>query len=175
MYALLATAVLGSLFFSPADRARSSDEWLISAGRNVQHRGEFGHTGLYTLEYRPAVATPAPTEAPRRLWSMDLQDLRPVFGLGASPDHTRYFYAGWRKELRWGQLRLSPSFSPVLFQPFGQSDPHARLQFRTAIEVHALPLGPAELGGGYFHISNGTLNRRNADIDALFLSLRLSY
>ena len=66
-------------------------------------------------------------------------------------------------------------FSPVLFQPFGDSDPHARLQFRTAIEVHALPVGSVELGGGYFHISNGTLNRRNADIDALFLSLRLRF
>ncbi len=173
MYALLASAVVGSLLFSPGDRTRAGDEWLISAGRSVKHRGEFGHEGLYTVEYRPGAA--AVTDDPDSRWGRRWRDLHPVFGLGASPDHTLYLYAGWRKELRWGPVRLSPSFSPVLFQPFGDSDPHARLQFRTAIEVHALPVGAVELGGGYFHISNGTLNRSNADIDALFLSLRLRF
>jgi hypothetical protein len=104
-----------------------------------------------------------------------LRGLTPVVGAGVSPDQTRFVYAGWRKELRWGSVRLSPSFSPTLYQPFGEDDPHARLQFRTALEAHAWQAGPVELGVGYFHISNGTLTRRNAGIDAAFVSLRAHY
>jgi len=104
MYALLASAVVGSLLFSPGDRTRAGDEWLISAGRSVKHRGEFGHEGLYTVEYRPGAA--AVTDDPDSRWGRRWRDLHPVFGLGASPDHTLYLYAGWRKELRWGTVRL---------------------------------------------------------------------
>ena len=163
MYAVLAAAIIGSLFWSPADRSYHGDRWLASGGQSLHHRGDAGHQGILTLEYRPD--WPAPLVGPR-------SDLKPVLGLGVSPDQTRYLYAGWRKELRWGALQITPSFSPTLFQPFGQDDPHARLQFRTGLEVTGWRLGDVELGAGYFHISNGNLNARNANIDAVFLSLR---
>lgn len=169
MYAVFAAAIIGSLFFSPADPARRGDEALLSLGQSIHHRDEAGHRGLVSFEYRPDQRLDPPLDVG------SLRDLRPLLGVGLSPDHTRFLYAGLRKELRWGTFKISPSFAPTLYQPFGQDDPHARLQFRTALELHAAQDGPVQLGGGYFHISNGTLTRRNAAIDALFLSLRLRF
>ncbi|BDI07693.1 hypothetical protein CATMQ487_46630 [Sphaerotilus microaerophilus] len=85
MYAVLAAAIIGSLFWSPADRTHHGDRWLASVGQSLHHRGDAGHPGLVTLEYRPD--RPALLVGPR-------SDLKPVLGLGVSPDQTRYLYAG---------------------------------------------------------------------------------
>jgi hypothetical protein len=160
MYALLAATTLATLFWSPPDPSFIEDEWVLTAGRNVHHRADFGHRGLVTLEYRPY----------RPIGMM--RGLSPTFGLGLSPDRTRYAFAGVHKDVHLGQFVVTPSFSPTLFQPHGEDDRHALLQFRTSVEVHALAVGQLRMGVGYSHISNGTLTSRNAGIDAFSLTLR---
>jgi hypothetical protein len=160
MYATFVSMTLATLLMSPHERSPADDEIAVTVGRNAAYKSGAGKSGLLTLEFRPTAEVGAAT------------GLKPVYGLGFSPDGTRLAFAALRKTLRVGRASVTPSFGPALYWPYGHNDGKALLQFRTGVEVHATVVGGARLGIGFYHLSNADLTPRTAAIDAFHVSLR---
>ena len=90
-----------------------------------------------------------------------LGTLSPVTGVLITADNASYFYTGIQAEYNIGNINLTPSFTPGLYNAGDGKDLGHVMEFKSEIQLSVDLFTNTELGFSYNHISNASLGDKN--------------
>ena len=90
-----------------------------------------------------------------------LGTLSPVTGALITGDNAAYVYTGVQAQYKLGNINLTPSFTPGLYNEGNGKDLGHIVEFKSEIQLSLDLLKNSELGFSYNHISNASLGEKN--------------
>lgn len=147
-----------------AQKAQDEKLWVLTVGKNSPKKDTGAKDGIVSLEYRPQ----------QEMWWR----FKPLYAAGVSTDGIVYATAAVRKDFQLGPIQITPHFGPTLYQSkidqrFSGSE---LIQFRTGFDILIPITKEVSIGGGYYHISNGNLNRKtSAELDITNISVQYKF
>ena len=90
-----------------------------------------------------------------------LGTLSPVTGFMITENNAGYVYTGVQAQYSIGNLNITPSFSPGLYEEGDGKDLGHVLEFKSELQLSLDLFSNSELGFSYNHISNASLSEKN--------------
>jgi len=90
-----------------------------------------------------------------------LGTLSPVTGFMITENNAGYVYTGVQAQYSIGNLNITPSFSPGLYEEGDGKDLGHVLEFKSELQLSLDLFSNSELGFSYNHISNASLGEKN--------------
>ena len=90
-----------------------------------------------------------------------LGTLSPVTGALITQDSATYFYTGVQAMYKVGNINITPSFTPGIYNQGDGKDLGHALEFKSEVQLSFDFLTNSELGFSYNHISNASLGDKN--------------
>ena len=90
-----------------------------------------------------------------------LGTISPVTGALITGDNAAYIYTGVQAQYKLGNINLTPSFTPGLYNEGNGKDLGHIVEFKSEIQLSLDLLKNSELGFSYNHISNASLGEKN--------------
>ena len=143
------------LFFSPAN----SEENKVL---NDEHELNF-YSGIFDFSDDGARSTIFGFEHQNENLFRDsfLGILSPVSGALITADNASYIYTGIQAQYKIGNINLTPSFTPGLYNEGDGKDLGHLVEFKSEVQFSLELFNDAELGFSYNHISNASLGDKN--------------
>ena len=94
-----------------------------------------------------------------------LGNLSPITGALITADNATYFYTGVQAQYKIGNLNLTPSFTPGLYNEGNGKDLGHVLEFKSEIKVGLDIFDNSKISYSYSHISNNDWGDRNPGTD----------
>ena len=143
------------LFFSPAN----SEENKVL---NDEHELNF-YSGIFDFSDDGARSTIFGFEHQNENLFRDsfLGILSPVSGALITADNASYIYTGVQAQYKIGNINLTPSFTPGLYNEGDGKDLGHVVEFKSEVQFSLELFTDAELGFSYNHISNASLGDKN--------------
>tara|TARA_B100001146_G_scaffold206107_1_gene200523 strand:+ start:94 stop:618 length:525 start_codon:yes stop_codon:yes gene_type:complete len=143
------------LFFSPAN----SEENKVL---NDEHELNF-YSGIFDFSDDGARSTIFGFEHQNENLFRDsfLGILSPVSGALITADNASYIYTGIQAQYKIGNINLTPSFTPGLYNEGDGKDLGHVIEFKSEVQFSLELFNDAELGFSYNHISNASLGDKN--------------
>ena len=143
------------LFFSPAN----TEENKVL---NDEHELNF-YSGIFDFSDDGARSTIFGFEHQNENLFRDsfLGILSPVSGALITADNASYIYTGIQAQYKIGNINLTPSFTPGLYNEGDGKDLGHLVEFKSEVQFSLELFNDAELGFSYNHISNASLGDKN--------------
>jgi len=90
-----------------------------------------------------------------------LGNLSPITGALITADNATYFYTGVQANYKIGNLNLTPSFTPGLYNEGDGKDLGHILEFKSEIQLSLELPKESQFGFSYNHLSNASLGEKN--------------
>ena len=90
-----------------------------------------------------------------------LGNLSPITGALITADNATYFYTGVQAQYKIGNLNLTPSFTPGLYNQGNGKDLGHVLEFKSELQLSLDLSKESQLGFSYNHLSNASLGEKN--------------
>ena len=90
-----------------------------------------------------------------------LGNLSPITGALITADNATYFYTGVQANYKIGNLNLTPSFTPGLYNEGNGKDLGHILEFKSEIQLSLELPKESQFGFSYNHLSNASLGEKN--------------
>ena len=90
-----------------------------------------------------------------------LGNLSPITGALITADNATYFYTGVQAQYKIGNLNLTPSFTPGLYNQGNGKDLGHVLEFKSELQLSLDLPKESQLGFSYNHLSNASLGEKN--------------
>ncbi len=90
-----------------------------------------------------------------------LGNLSPITGALITADKATYFYTGVQAQYKIGNLNLTPSFTPGLYDQGDGKDLGHILEFKSELQLSLDLPKESQLGFSYNHLSNASLGDKN--------------
>ena len=90
-----------------------------------------------------------------------LGNLSPITGALITADNAAYFYTGVQAQYKIGNLNLTPSFTPGLYNQGDGKDLGHVLEFKSEIQLSLDLPKESQFGFSYNHLSNASLGDKN--------------
>ena len=90
-----------------------------------------------------------------------LGNLSPITGALITADNAAYFYTGVQAQYKIGNLNLTPSFTPGLYNQGDGKDLGHVLEFKSEIQLSLDLPRESQFGLSYNHLSNASLGDKN--------------
>ncbi len=90
-----------------------------------------------------------------------LGNLSPITGALITADNATYFYTGVQAQYKIGNLNLTPSFTPGLYNEGNGKDLGHVLEFKSELQLSLDLSKESQLGFSYNHLSNASLGEKN--------------
>ena len=90
-----------------------------------------------------------------------LGTLSPVTGALITADNATYFYTGVQAQYNIGKIKLTPSFTPGLYNQGDGKDLGHAVEFKSEVQLSLDIFEQSQLGFSYNHISNASLGEKN--------------
>ena len=90
-----------------------------------------------------------------------LGTLSPVTGALITADNATYFYTGVQAQYNIGKIKLTPSFTPGLYNQGDGKDLGHAVEFKSEVQLSLDIFKQSQLGFSYNHISNASLGEKN--------------
>ena len=90
-----------------------------------------------------------------------LGNLSPITGALITADNATYFYTGVQANYKIGNLNLTPSFTPGLYNEGDGKDLGHILEFKSEIQLSLELPKESQFGFSYNHLSNASLGDKN--------------
>tara|TARA_Y100000590_G_scaffold352236_1_gene404741 strand:- start:341 stop:841 length:501 start_codon:yes stop_codon:yes gene_type:complete len=87
--------------------------------------------------------------------------LHPVTGFFFTVDNAKYIYTGFQTTYDKGSYKITPSFTPGLYDKGNGKDLRHVIEFKTEIQITYNITDKSELAFSYNHISNANLGDNN--------------
>lgn len=116
----------------------------------------------YQLEYR----------SDYEIFLSDPLFIRPLIGLMGTEKGALYLYTGIAFDLFLGRhLVFTPSFAPGLYYDGGGKSLGFPLEYRSTVELAYRTNNEARIGFQFYHISNGSVGKKNPGTESLVFFL----
>ena len=89
-----------------------------------------------------------------------LGNLSPITGALITADNATYFYTGVQAQYKIGNLNLTPSFTPGLYNQGNGKDLGHVLEFKSELQLSLDLSKESQLGFSYNHLSNASLGEK---------------
>lgn len=94
--------------------------------------------------------------------------IRPLFGVMGTEKGALYFYTGIAFDVFLGKsVVFTPSFAPGLYFDGGGKSLGFPLEYRSSVELAYRAKNEARTGVQFYHISNGSVGRKNPGTESL--------
>ena len=90
-----------------------------------------------------------------------LGNLSPITGALITADNATYLYTGVQAQYKIGNLNLTPSFTPGLYNQGNGKDLGHVLEFKSELQLSLDLPKESQLGFSYNHLSNASLGEKN--------------
>ena len=90
-----------------------------------------------------------------------LGNLSPITGALITADNATYLYTGVQAQYKIGNLNLTPSFTPGLYNQGNGKDLGHVLEFKSELQLSLDLSKESQLGFSYNHLSNASLGEKN--------------
>ena len=90
-----------------------------------------------------------------------LGNLSPITGALITADNATYLYTGVQAQYKIGNLNLTPSFTPGLYNEGNGKDLGHVLEFKSELQLSLDLSKESQLGFSYNHLSNASLGEKN--------------
>ena len=90
-----------------------------------------------------------------------LGNLSPITGALITADNATYFYTGVQANYKIGNLNLTPTFTPGLYNEGDGKDLGHILEFKSEIQLSLELPKESQFGFSYNHLSNASLGEKN--------------
>jgi len=90
-----------------------------------------------------------------------LGTLSPVSGLMITGDTAGYVYTGVQAQYKFGNINVTPSFTPGLYHQGDGKDLGHVVEFKSEVQLSVNLFQNSQLGFSYNHISNASLGEKN--------------
>jgi|TARA_B100000424_G_scaffold249979_1_gene224323 lipid A 3-O-deacylase len=90
-----------------------------------------------------------------------LGNLSPITGAMITADNATYFYTGVQAQYKIGNLNLTPSFTPGLYDQGNGKDLGHILEFKSEVQLSLDLPKESQFGFSYNHLSNASLGEKN--------------
>ena len=90
-----------------------------------------------------------------------LGNLSPITGALITADNATYLYTGVQAQYKIGNLNLTPSFTPGLYNQGNGKDLGHVLEFKSELQLSLDLSKESQLGFSYNHMSNASLGEKN--------------
>ena len=90
-----------------------------------------------------------------------LGNLSPITGAMITADNATYFYTGVQVQYKIGNLNLTPSFTPGLYDQGNGKDLGHILEFKSEVQLSLDLPKESQFGFSYNHLSNASLGEKN--------------
>ena len=90
-----------------------------------------------------------------------LGNLSPITGAMITADNATYFYTGVQAQYKIGNLNLTPSFTPGLYDQGNGKDLGHILEFKSEVQLSLDLPKESQFGFSYNHLSNTSLGEKN--------------
>ena len=97
--------------------------------------------------------------------------LSPVTGALITADSATYFYTGVQGEYKMGNIDITPSFTPGLYDKGDGKDLGHVLEFKSEIQASLDLTKNTKFGMSYNHISNASLGKKNPGANSYMFNL----
>ncbi len=90
-----------------------------------------------------------------------LGTLSPVSGIMVTADTAGYIYTGVQAQYKFGNINVTPSFTPGLYHEGEGKDLGHPVEFKSEVQLSLNLFQNSQLGFSYNHISNASLGEKN--------------
>ena len=90
-----------------------------------------------------------------------LGNISPITGALITADNAGYFYTGVQAQYKFGNLNITPSFTPGIYHEGDGKDLGHIIEFKSEVQISLNLSKNSELGFSYNHISNASLGDKN--------------
>ena len=90
-----------------------------------------------------------------------LGTLSPVSGIMVTADTAGYIYTGVQAQYKFGNINVTPSFTPGLYHEGEGKDLGHPVEFKSEVQLSLNLFQNSQLGFSYNHISNASLVEKN--------------
>ena len=104
-----------------------------------------------------------------------LGNLSPITGALITADNATYFYTGVQANYKIGNLNLTPSFTPGLYNEGDGKDLGHILEFKSEIQLSLELPKESQFGFSYNHLSNASLGEKNPGANSYMFNFMKSF
>ena len=104
-----------------------------------------------------------------------LGNLSPITGALITADKATYFYTGVQAQYKIGNLNLTPSFTPGLYDQGDGKDLGHILEFKSELQLSLDLPKESQLGFSYNHLSNASLGEKNPGANSYMFNFFKSF
>ena len=104
-----------------------------------------------------------------------LGNLSPITGALITADNAGYIYTGVQAQYKLGNLNITPSFTPGLYNQGDGKDLGHVIEFKTEIQITYEISSNSEFGISYNHISNASLGDKNPGANSYMINFIKKY
>ena len=104
-----------------------------------------------------------------------LGNLSPITGALITADNATYFYTGVQANYKIGNLNLTPSFTPGLYNEGDGKDLGHILEFKSEIQLSLELPKESQFGFSYNHLSNASLGEKNPGANSYMFNFFKSF
>tara|TARA_B100001996_G_scaffold148881_1_gene113305 strand:+ start:59 stop:562 length:504 start_codon:yes stop_codon:yes gene_type:complete len=96
--------------------------------------------------------------------------LQPVTGAFMTADNAAYIYTGFQIPYESGSLKITPSFTPGLYDDGDGKDLGHVIEFKSEIQISFNLTSDSEIGISYNHLSNASLGSKNPGANSYIIN-----
>ena len=96
--------------------------------------------------------------------------LSPVSGIMITGDTASYAYTGVQAEYKFGNLNVTPSFTPGIYHQGDGKDLGHIVEFKSEVQLSIDLFENSQLGFSYNHISNASLGEKNPGANSYMMN-----